>query len=162
MWCVLSDVLEQTECLLVLAMESRFLPLDPAVSRGLGVIEHLQGVGEAAGLVDGFEAFFDEFFCLVELQIKCGGLDVTGADEPPFAVCHAFDETSLDVVIGLELGDKGADITVVILTVFVEENGGLRINPMLDGVSGRTEFSVGGCGSGGAERVAAIGFELYF
>ena len=136
--------------------------MDSGVGGALSGVKELQGVGEAAGLVYGLEALFDELFGFVELQVERGGFDVASADEAPFAIRHAFDEAALDVILGFKLGDESADVAIVILTVFVEEDGGLGVDAVFDGVGGGTEFSFGGNGSGGAERIAAVGHELYF
>ena len=59
-----------------MTVQARFLPLDPLVSGDLAWVEELECVGDAGGFVDGFEAFVDQFFGFLDLEIYRCSLDV--------------------------------------------------------------------------------------
>ena len=51
-------------------VEAGFLALDAVVGGGLALVEELEGEGDPDGLVDGFEALFDEIGGVVDLEVE--------------------------------------------------------------------------------------------
>ncbi|HTA44457.1 MAG TPA: hypothetical protein VK789_18540 [Bryobacteraceae bacterium] len=89
-------------------------------------------------------------------------LDSGDAVEAPSVLGDEVRELLFDRRFGLETGDETIAERIVSFTVFFGEHRYLAGQAVAEIVEARSGFAFGGSGSGGALRVAAVGFELLF
>jgi len=90
------------------------------------------------------------------------GFEAGCAEEAPGLIGDATGEEGFEDVGGVEFVEEVLAEAGVFFGVFIVEDDGFGRQPVLEGVSGGSDFALGGSGAGGFLRVNTVGGDLSF
>jgi len=136
------------------ALDAGFVAREAFDSAGAGGV-----IGEGAGAgIEGRQAFVARE--LRDTETEQSGLERAQAAEAPGGHGHLLDEQGFGGPIGLVFGEKSIEQLLELLGILIRENGGLRGEPVAQGVEADGGASFGSTRAGREPGVAAIGVDL--